>query len=494
MRQLGLVLVVTLLTFGIFTSQSLAQVSPWPMFQHDQLHTGRTTVAGPTQAGTPWTRDLDGNTVGVNNAPVIGNNGAVLIGTVQGGVYAYSASGTRLWKVTLPGGVTAPLAVAANGRILAPTNNDSCYVLDPANGNILQRLFLGQLNTGATMVGNDAYVSGNYNGAGFVFRIDMQALWYTGQSGHLWHIDRSIPMVTLGGQIAVGTTENLVPYNSSGHVSILDANCQELCSFNLDFFNGRGVRSTVSQTSTGRIVGGSAGDQSSYYGDGAFFNTDVTCAGCKPSAGHYFSSPALTSSNVIVIGTKYGLSLRDPAGCGQTALYSTGPILNPSPVIDGKGAIYVGDDNGKLWAWSAAGSNLWSMQLNAAATGIAIDGFGNLFIASTAGRLYRFAGSGAVAVGSTDSPTTDRLSLWPNPVKHTTSIQLVLAHNETVNCAVYDLSGRPIATIFRGPLAAGSWSWAWNGHDDRGQLLPPGIYWATAHIGSRRITRTVVLL
>ena len=195
-----------------------------------------------------------------------------------------------------------------------------------------------------------------------------------------------------------------------------------------------------------------------------------------------------------MLGTKNGLSLRDPAGCGQTALYPTGPILNPSPVIDGIGTIYVGDDNGKLWAWSATGSNLWSTQLNAAATGIAIDGSGNLFIASTVGRLYRFAGLGAVAVGSTDLPTTDRLSLWPNPVKHATSIQLVLAHNETVNCAIYDISGRPIATIFRGSLAAGSWSWMWNGRDDRGQLLPPGIYWATVHLGTRRITSTIVLL
>ena len=270
MRRSGLVLAVTVLSFVIFTSSSLAQVSPWSMFQHDRLHTGRTTVAGPTQVGTPWTRDLDGNTVGANNAPVIGNNGAVLIGTVQGGVYAYTASGTRLWKVTLPGGVTAPLAVAANGRIIAPTNNDSCYVLDPANGHILWRAFIGQANAGATIVGTDAFISGNYSGVGFVWKLDLLTLNYYWQSSHLWQIDRSSPVVMLGGQIAVGTTENIVPYNSSGHVSILDVNGREQCSFDVGFFNGRGVRSTVSQTSTGRIVGGSVGDDA-LYGDGAFF-------------------------------------------------------------------------------------------------------------------------------------------------------------------------------------------------------------------------------
>ncbi len=477
----------------LFAQSVHAQISPWPSIQHDQYHTGRTSVTGPATADTSWTRLLDGDILGANTAPVISTTGAILIGTTQGHVFAYDASGQRLWKITLPGTISAPLGVADNGRILVSTENDSCYVLDP-NGLVLSRLFIGFANSGPTMVGDIAYLSGNYNGAGFVFKIDMDVLWYTAQSNNLWQIDRSSPIVTLGGQVVVGTTENVFPYNSSGHISVLDANCQEICSYNVGFFNGRGVRSSVSQTSTGRIVCGSVGDNASLYGDGAFCNSDVTCGGCGTGAGHYFSSPALLSNDTVVLGTKNGLSLRDPAGCGQTALYPTGPILNPSPVVDGQNTIYVGDDNGKLWAWSSAGVNIWNRQLNAAATGIAIDVHGNLFVASTLGRLYCFRGPNQTAVNSEPQPAHLQLSVWPNPATTQTTLQLSPPKDAFVHCAVYDLSGRPVITLLDELVTGGTRSITWNGRNEHGQKIPSGMYWITARAGNQRMTKTVVLL
>ena len=494
MSRVLVVLVFATLCLGIMAASSSAQVSPWPNFQRDQSHTGRTNVTGPSTADTLWTRRLDGDALGKNTAPVIGNDGTVLIGTVQGHVYAYSANGQRQWKITLPGVISAPLAVAANGRILVSTENDSCYVLNPTDGQVLWRAFIGFANSGATMVGNHAYLSSNYNGAGFVFNLDLDILWYAGQSGHLWKIDLSSPVISVGGQIAVGTTENLVPFSSSGHISVLDANCQELCSYNLGFFNGRGVRSSLSQTSTGRFVGGSTGDNTSFYGEGGFISSDLTCTGCLSGSGHYFSSPAITSSDVVVIGTSSGLSLRNPANCAQTVLYPTGPILNPSPVIDGAGTIYVGDDNGKLWAWSAAGTNGWNRQLESAATSIAIDGLGNLYIGTTSGRLYCFPGAGSTAVDPANGFRSVDFRLWPNPTRTNTTLQCSLPTPNHVRCAVTDLNGRSIATIFDGELAAGAHQWTWNGRDQLGRPVPAGMYWATIHTHTTRMTKAVVLL
>lgn len=470
-----------------------AQISPWPMFQRDQSHTGRTTSVGPASADTSWTRLLDGDTMGPGTQPVINASGTILIGTMQGHIYAYSATGQRQWKITLPGAISSALGIATDGRMLVSTANDSCYVLDP-NGQVLQRLYIGSANSGPTMVGNVAYLTGNYNGAGFVFKIDLDVLWYTGQSGHLWHTDRSSPVISSGGQIAVGTTENILPFVSSGHISVLDANCQEICSYNLGFFNGRGIRSSISQTSTGRFVGGTVGDDASFYGDGVFCNSDISCSGCSSGSGHYFSSPALLSNDVWVIGTSAGISLHDPTGCGQIALYPTGPILNPSPIVDGHGTIYVGDDNGKFWAWSSAGTNLWSRQLDAASTSAAIDAHGNLFVASTLGRLYCFSGPNQTAVGPLSHPPLDQLSVRPNPVRGQTAVQLTLTQDAFVNCAVYDLSGRPVASIYNGPLTSGTRSWTWNGRNNNGQILPAGMYWMTSSTGTKRVTTTIVLL
>ncbi len=478
-----------------FSRLAVAQVSPWPMFQHDQLHTGRSSFAGPAQAETLWTRMLDDETIGPNAAPVIGNNGAVLIGTLQGEVYAFSSHGARLWKKVVPGVISAPLGVANNGRIFVPVENDTSYVLDPADGHVLWHMFLGFANSGPTIVGNYVFVSGTYSGVGFVWKLDLQALAYVWQSSHLWQLDRSAPVVALGGQVAAGSTENIFPYNSSGRIWVLGANGQEQCHDDLGFFRGRGIRSTLSQTSTGKIVGGSVGDQASSYGDGVFFSSDITCTSCSPpDIGHYFSSPALTSSNIVVIGTKNGLSLRDPTNCGQTALYPTGPILNPSPVIDHQGNIYVGDDNGRLWAWSTNGSQLWNWQLDAAATSSAIDGLGNLFVASTNGRLYCFAGPGSVGVDKFGPPLTARLRLWPNPMTTETNIHLAVTEDCAAHVSVHDISGRVVANVFNGHLPVGSWSWTWHGQNDRGESLARGVYWVTLLTESHRITTTVVLL
>ncbi|MBI3572993.1 MAG: PQQ-binding-like beta-propeller repeat protein [Candidatus Kerfeldbacteria bacterium] len=466
------------------------------MFQHDQRHSGRSSVAGPVRADTLWTRQLGGESVGPSAAPVIGNDGRILIGTMQGGVYAFSPQGTRLWKTLVPGTISAPLGVASNGRILVPTENDTSFVLDPSNGHILWRLFVGLANSGPTMVGNVAFLSGNYSNVGFVWKLDLQALAYVWQSSHLRLIDRSSPVVALGGQIAVGTIEHVSFFNSSGLVTILNSTGTEQCSYDLGFFRGRGVRSTLAQTSTGRLVGGSAGDQASLYGDGVFVSSDITCtSSCTPpDIGHYFSSPAITSSDRVVVGTKNGVTVRDQNNCSQTALYPTGPILNASPVIDNQGSMYVGDDNGRLWAWSGSGSLLWSTQLDAATTSIAIDAKGSLFVASTAGHLYCFAGPGVVTVEPVHQAPTDRMSLWPNPTQGHTTIELALTKERIVSCSVYDVSGRPVARIFSGLLGVGAWSWAWPGQDDHGRRLSRGLYWVTARIGSHRITKMIVLL
>src|SRR5690242_8425338 len=82
----------------VLASPSSAQASPWPTFQHDGQHTGRTTVTGPTTGHITWQRSLDGEIVNWAAAPVVGSDGSILIGTTSGSLFAFGPDGTRRWK------------------------------------------------------------------------------------------------------------------------------------------------------------------------------------------------------------------------------------------------------------------------------------------------------------------------------------------------------------------------------------------------------------
>ncbi len=48
--------------------------------------------------------------------------------------------------------------------------------------------------------------------------------------------------------------------------------------------------------------------------------------------------------------------------------------------------------------------------------------------------------------------------------------------NADVEIAVYDLQGQVVKVLAQGRRAAGSYRLTWDGRDDQGQLVPPGLY------------------
>jgi hypothetical protein len=70
------------------------------------------------------------------------------------------------------------------------------------------------------------------------------------------------------------------------------------------------------------------------------------------------------------------------------------------------------------------------------------------------------------------------LMLWnaPNPFAASTNITFELTGRDQVRLAVFDVSGRRVKTLVNEPLGAGEHSVPWNGRDDRGQQVAPGLY------------------
>lgn len=118
---------IMILAIIILPNYSLAQLaqSPWPMFQHDPQHTGRSSFNGPNAPQIKWIYETEEE---VSSSPVIGSDGTIYF--VEGGfeitqnfdssayLVALDPNGTLKWKFQLGAntGITSP-AIGEDGTI-----------------------------------------------------------------------------------------------------------------------------------------------------------------------------------------------------------------------------------------------------------------------------------------------------------------------------------------------------------------------------------------
>lgn len=81
----------------------------------------------------------------------------------------------------------------------------------------------------------------------------------------------------------------------------------------------------------------------------------------------------------------------------------------------------------------------------------------------------------------------------PNPFETATTIELQLSVAAPVDVAVFDVSGRQVARLFSGDLAAGSHALRWDGTNDAGVRLPAGVYPYVVRTPSGEVVRTMLL-
>ncbi len=98
--------------------------------------------------------------------------------------------------------------------------------------------------------------------------------------------------------------------------------------------------------------------------------------------------------------------------------------------------------------------------------------------------------------GVGDANLTRGLSLRaaPNPVREGTTFELWADEGGAQSLAIYDLRGRVVRALDASDAGAGARTVAWDGRDDRGLRLAPGVYRAVLRAGGRRVSEPVVIL
>jgi putative Ig domain-containing protein len=93
------------------------------------------------------------------------------------------------------------------------------------------------------------------------------------------------------------------------------------------------------------------------------------------------------------------------------------------------------------------------------------------------------------------TPTVTSFGLaMPNPFRRTTTFAFDLSMTARVGLQVYSVDGRHVRTLMDRQCEPGRYTAAWDGQDEDGRAVGPGVYYARLDAGSKRFTRSVVVL
>jgi hypothetical protein len=101
--------------------------------------------------------------------------------------------------------------------------------------------------------------------------------------------------------------------------------------------------------------------------------------------------------------------------------------------------------------------------------------------------------SSVPAAGGPGPAGTMLLRAAPNPFSEGTTVEFTLDGRDCAELAVYDVTGKLVATLFSG-VATGPQGVRWNGFDSRGRRVSPGVYIFRLEAGGRQAIRKATLL
>ena len=388
-----------------------AVTPPWPMFQHDAQHTGRSAAVGPTTTALAW----DFATSGVPGSPAIGADGTIYlpVGRLNedagGALYAINPDGTLQWQTPLPilPSSTAP-AIGAGGMIYVHGSGDE--------GNVVAIEKLLALTPAGVISWTFAF-----NGGSGITTSDVASAPAVGDDGVIYvgSSDTNLYAINPNGTLKWARTPSLSSIEAApalspdgGTVYIVDATTT-LYAYATD-----GVLQWQYQLSD-TFMGTTNPQSPSVGADGVIYvgSPDNYLYAINPNGTRKWrfatgaaikSTPAIGAGGTIYVGSD-GLYAVSPSGVQQwkvaDALFSSG-----APIIDGDGAIYW-QSSWTAYAFSASGSEQWRLDVKPFGTGLdatfALGSDGTLYIPTTT-----FGASGqngvnayAPAVPPTATPT-----------------------------------------------------------------------------------------
>ena len=96
--------------------------------------------------------------------------------------------------------------------------------------------------------------------------------------------------------------------------------------------------------------------------------------------------------------------------------------------------------------------------------------------------------------GSGTAVTTLHLAVTPNPFSAATEIRFVAPGTMQGSVAIFDASGRQVRSLARGAFEAGARTVEFDGRDNAGRALSPGVYFVRVSVGDVQQTQSMTVI
>jgi hypothetical protein len=206
-----------------------------------------------------------------------------------------------------------------------------------------------------------------------------------------------------------------------------------------------------------------------------------------------------------------------PGGAWGTGMYATQYIFEQSGIVKISPAAAVtpfvtdfltpeGFDwgfDGDMFATDASYGEIYRIKPNGAKTLFATlpgaadvayrPGEQALYAVSNQGGLYRVA-RGGTTDASVEPAARGGLTLTPNPASGACALQFGLAEGASVRVRIWDAVGRLVRRLGDGWRPSGAQTIAWDGRDEGGAPVRPGVYFARVELPGRVLRAPVTIV
>ncbi len=125
------------------------------------------------------------------------------------------------------------------------------------------------------------------------------------------------------------------------------------------------------------------------------------------------------------------------------------------------------------------------------------DGRGEIYICDLGdGEIYKIVAD-PTAVPDPDRGTPLSIALEapvPNPCRDGALLRIGIASTRSATLGIYDASGRSVRVLVDGTVPGGARTLRWDGRDERGVPVPPGLYFLHLRAGDETRTRKIAVV
>ncbi len=367
--------------------------SPWPTYQGNPQHTGRSPYRGPAQPNLLWISQVDSGE-SVDRTPVIGADGTIYSLSNPGRLVAYTPTGARKWATPFSMGTTSAGAptIGADGTIYLLTSDGKLYAVNPDGTAKWAAPFVtgGRIFGTSPTIGTDGTIylgtrTADEHGQLFAVKADGTAKWAQPFTTEIFGaFDRCSPTLGLDDTIYMSS----IPYVANPVHKLYAVKPDGTVKWT---FSMGGMLSSPTVGTDGTI----------YFGGGTSLyarNATGTAKWAQPFAlgAKFGTSPALGADGTIYIGAGTKLYAIDPSGTSARWEFATYLNFDSTPLVDADGVIYI-TSGGLFHAVNPDGRAKWTTPARVGGPGpLSLGADGTLYIGSQGGSLFAVTGMNAL--------------------------------------------------------------------------------------------------